>query len=262
MAWIESHQELARHPKTKRFIRAIGISLPQAIGHLHMLWWWALDYAQSGELTHYTHEDIADAAGWEAQPTEFVHALIQSGFLDSDGDKVCIHDWWDYAGKLLERREKDRVRKRNAQGIVADGNSDGSGAESICNSNQPTEQNRNTQQKCNNKTKYAEFVSMTNDEYTSLIAKHGEIVVLRCIEILDNYKGATGKTYKSDYRAVLNWVVKRYHDEQKTQPGATVAAKPNRFTNFEQRKNNYSGWEEREREYQMQRLEAIDSPNI
>ena len=27
-------------------------------------------------------------------------------------------------------------------------------------------------------------------------------------------KGANGKTYKSDYRAILNWVVKRYQEEQ------------------------------------------------
>ena len=54
MAWIESHQELANHPKTKRFKRALGISTPQAIGHLHLLWWWALDYAQDGSLAAFS----------------------------------------------------------------------------------------------------------------------------------------------------------------------------------------------------------------
>jgi hypothetical protein len=65
------------------------------------------------------------------------------------------------------------------------------------------------------KIKYAEFVSMTNDEYSSLVAKLGdENKVKRCIEILDNYKGANGKKYKSDYRAILNWVITRLHDEE------------------------------------------------
>lgn len=63
------------------------------------------------------------------------------------------------------------------------------------------------------KTQFAEFVSMTNDEYTSLVAKVGEQGAKRCIEILDNYKGASGKTYESDYRAILNWVVMRYEEE-------------------------------------------------
>lgn len=64
------------------------------------------------------------------------------------------------------------------------------------------------------KEKYAEFVSMTNDEYASLVAKVGEQGTKRCIEILDNYMGSSGKTYKSDYRAILNWVLERYDQEQ------------------------------------------------
>ena len=65
------------------------------------------------------------------------------------------------------------------------------------------------------KKNYADFVSLTNDEYSSLVAKLGsEARVKRCIEILDNYKGANGKRYKSDYRAILNWVVDRLLKEE------------------------------------------------
>lgn len=65
------------------------------------------------------------------------------------------------------------------------------------------------------KIKYADFVSLTNAEYEALVAKLGEDGAKRCIEILDNYKGAKGKKYKSDYRAILNWVVERYEEEQR-----------------------------------------------
>jgi len=65
------------------------------------------------------------------------------------------------------------------------------------------------------KIKYAEFVSMTNAEYEALVAKLGsEDRANRCIEILDNYKGAKGKRYKSDYRAILNWVITRLEEEE------------------------------------------------
>lgn len=64
------------------------------------------------------------------------------------------------------------------------------------------------------KVQFAEFVSMTNDEYTSLVAKVGEEGAKRCVEILDNYKGSTGKKYVSDYRAMLNWVLARYEEEK------------------------------------------------
>ena len=61
-----------------------------------------------------------------------------------------------------------------------------------------------------NKTQYAEFVSMTNGEYSSLVTKLGSVELAdRCIEILDNYKGANGVEYLSDYRAILGWVIKR-----------------------------------------------------
>lgn len=65
MAWIESHQELWRHPKTKKLARLLQISIPTAVGHLHGLWYWAMDFAQDGDLSSYDAEDIADAVMWE-----------------------------------------------------------------------------------------------------------------------------------------------------------------------------------------------------
>lgn len=321
MAWIESHQELARHPKTKRLARAAGISIPAAIGHLHLLWWWALDYAQDGDLDGYSAEDIADAAEWSGgDANHFVNALESAGFLDHE-EGWRIHDWHDYAGRLLEQREaKAKYKKRQyalyndlrltravkerdgdtcqycGKTVVwqdkrsVDGGTydhvDPAGDNDIdnivvccrgCNSKKggrtPKEarmqfisggytlkHRQNTGKDTANKSaitvpnltqpdstvpdqtvpdqpdqtvdapapakkkrkkapapekiKFAEFVSMTNDEYTSLVAKLGEIGASRCIEILDNYKGANGKKYDSDYRAILNWVVDRYEEEK------------------------------------------------
>jgi len=110
MAWIESHQELANHPKTKRFKRALGISTPQAIGHLHLLWWWALDYAQDGSLAAFSPDDLAEAAEYEGEGERFVDALVKSGFVDEDG--MTIHDWDDYGSKFLKRREQSRIRQQ------------------------------------------------------------------------------------------------------------------------------------------------------
>lgn len=61
---------------------------------------------------------------------------------------------------------------------------------------------------------YAENVTMTEAEYGMLVEKLGnEEAVKECIEMLDNYKGSSGKKYKSDYRAILNWVVDRYKEK-------------------------------------------------
>lgn len=56
------------------------------------------------------------------------------------------------------------------------------------------------------KVKYAEFVSMTEEEHEKLVTKYGAEATRRMIEKLDNAKGAKGYTYKSDYRAILSWV--------------------------------------------------------
>lgn len=80
MAWIESHQELWRHPKTKKLARLLGVSVPTVVGHLHGIWYWALDFAQDGDLHQYDPEEIADAALWEGDPGQFIEALVAAGY--------------------------------------------------------------------------------------------------------------------------------------------------------------------------------------
>ena len=63
------------------------------------------------------------------------------------------------------------------------------------------------------KTKYGEFVKMTEEEHQKLIEQYGPEKTARMVEVLDNYKGSKGKTYKNDYRAILSWVVDRVNDE-------------------------------------------------
>lgn len=57
------------------------------------------------------------------------------------------------------------------------------------------------------KIQFADFVTMTNAEYAKLVSTYSKEFADRCIEKLSNYKGASGKKYKSDYRAIKNWVV-------------------------------------------------------
>jgi hypothetical protein len=117
MAWIESHQSLLNHRKTGRLARKLGISKITAIGHLHAFWWWCMDNAPDGNLDSIDAEDIADGSGWEEDPTAFIDALIYAGFVDGEAAEppYRIHDWHEYVGKLIEKREKDAERKRLAR---------------------------------------------------------------------------------------------------------------------------------------------------
>jgi hypothetical protein len=120
VAWIESHQDLRDHPKTIRLADILGIQLPTAIGMMHGLWWWALSYAQDGDITDYAPSLIAKAMMWDGDPDQLIQALVDcgrkghTGFLEmTDDGRLLIHDWYDYAGKLIEKRKEDAERKRS-----------------------------------------------------------------------------------------------------------------------------------------------------
>ena len=120
MAWIESHETLRAHPKLKKLARILKIHPAQAIGHLHCLWWWSMNYASNGDLTNFDPEDIADGAAWDGSPQELIDALVScgvngAGFLERVDGQLFIHDWDRYIGKLLESRQSDRDRKRQSR---------------------------------------------------------------------------------------------------------------------------------------------------
>lgn len=120
MAWIELHQSLTTHKKTRRLARALGLGvpegIPQTIGHLCLFWLWCVDGTEDGSLADLEAQDVADAAGWTGDPEKFTEAMIAAGFLERGPDGMAIHDWYDYIGKLMEQREvareKERLRKQ------------------------------------------------------------------------------------------------------------------------------------------------------
>lgn len=120
MSWIESHQELGQHPKTRRLARLLGASVPAAIGHLHMLWWWAVDYAPTGLLEDFDEEEIADACMWEGDAKVFVSGLTAVGFVDRTDDGLALHDWYQYAGRLVDQRKQHQRRSSRNRTLYSD----------------------------------------------------------------------------------------------------------------------------------------------
>lgn len=68
-----------------------------------------------------------------------------------------------------------------------------------------TQKHTNKNDKNEKKNKYADFVSLTLEEYEKLLEQFGEQGTTERIERLNLYKGSTGKKYKSDYLTILNW---------------------------------------------------------
>ena len=58
------------------------------------------------------------------------------------------------------------------------------------------------------------FVSLRKSEWENLVKEVGAHGANRCLDILNRYKGSTGKKYKSDYWAIQNWVIDAWKKEE------------------------------------------------
>jgi len=148
VAWIELHQSVWTHRKTMILAAELDIPEVYAAAHMAHLWCWALDNAPTGDLTGLPAKVIAKGAAWPGDPSAFVEAAVAAGYIDRDGDSLRLHNWEEYAGRLIEHRRKDRERKRRKSQEPPQeghGNSSGTPAEFQRNSDgTPSEIQRNS----------------------------------------------------------------------------------------------------------------------
>ena len=109
MAWIESHQKLERHPKLLDLCHKTGWNLDEAIGKLQRLWWWALDFAEDGDLSKFQPVQYLSRLDGAKLPDELHKILIDTKFLNEND---LIHDWLDYAGRYLIAKYRTSNSKR------------------------------------------------------------------------------------------------------------------------------------------------------
>lgn len=65
-----------------------------------------------------------------------------------------------------------------------------------------------------NHIKPAEGISMTQREMDTLEERYGKLGASWMVQRLSNYKLSKGKRYKSDYRAILSWVVDAWEEHK------------------------------------------------
>ena len=107
MAWIELHQSLPQHRKLLALRDALGLRTPAALGHMCLLWLWALDNAPDGDLSALPARQLAEICQFsERRAGDLAVALRTSGFVDADWR---LHD---YTGRLLDQRAASRERQR------------------------------------------------------------------------------------------------------------------------------------------------------
>lgn len=119
MAWLEVHQTLKDHRKTYDAADQLEVEPVTLMGMMISFWLWALDNVPSGDITEIKPNTIARAAQWKGDPDHFIEVLESAGWLDRTEETLEIHDWYDYAGKLIDRREVERKRSKKRRAEAA-----------------------------------------------------------------------------------------------------------------------------------------------
>lgn len=225
LAWISVHDHV-NGGKLRELAKEIGCSKKEALGILVSLWLWGLNNAnRTGELRSCDRNDIVEEVSKGVSigldSNKIIDSLICKHWIDEEEDgSLYLHDWdvWQEQWyKFLstkeynaERKRKERERKQEEEQRY----------EKIKNlpDNQPDNPQNNQLDKKKkskklDKKQYADYVSLTEDEHGKLIYKYGQRATDKFVEVLNLYKGSTGKTYKSDYMTILNWVVSKVEKE-------------------------------------------------
>jgi len=189
-------------------------------------------YIYISEGIPYTPQDIANILELELKTVEMGLALFKKydmiNIIEGGVIEIINFNKHQAIDKLERRRELARKRQekyRKRQKLLInpkDNNDDDVNNDSVTH-NEPVdndtdkkriEKNRKDKKKKKEKKKYAEHVSLSEKEYDKLINEYGESKTKKFIQKLNNYKGAKGKKYKSDYRAILNWVVDYFEEKE------------------------------------------------
>lgn len=158
-----------------------------------------------------------------------IETFKQFGMVEIDEKGIYLVNWEKHQNidgleKIREQSKLSSKRYREKQKLLSDVTVTSRDQTDI-----DIEEDKNRKE-LDKKIKYAESVTLTEKEYSSLLEKLGQAKTDRAIEILDNYKGANGKKYKSDYKAILNWVIDRVNKEMPQVRGTQTDDTPNTFT--------------------------------
>ncbi len=85
------------------------VDKPEAVGVLHLIWHFTMKFAwRDGDLNRFPAPVVAEAIGWKKDPEMLMRGLQQAGWIDAD---LKVHDWLDYAGKLVRDRLYNEKRR-------------------------------------------------------------------------------------------------------------------------------------------------------
>lgn len=221
--WIRSDSSIQADPMLWELAETLEISEAEAIGHLHLFWWWAVETLPTeGDISDCSPRVIARAAGWTGDATKFYTALSDFGWILADGDAIKIARW-EQIGKSREIARKDKERKSKSIFEEHPQKFRGNSAETPrkdC--GKPSEFRESSDATKQNKTK--QNITEQNEEevppkaepapvpFSEIMEKFNEICTSlpKVQKLTDARKTAIRRRWEDDAKKDINWFVRLF----------------------------------------------------
>jgi hypothetical protein len=115
--FVQVHCDLQQHPRFADLLAQLdpGVDEDLVYADLVLLWSAAMERQPDGDLTEWSAAAIARASHWRGDRDQWLEALLGAGFLERVEDRLMIHNWPVYSGKLWINRAKDAARKATSR---------------------------------------------------------------------------------------------------------------------------------------------------
>ena len=109
MSWIKAHRSIATNRKILRAAETLNLSVPAVMGHMILIWLWAIENAPNGEIDA-SAELIARIAQVPKYGRGFVGVLVQAGLLTEIGEnRFGVVNYDEHIQPIISASKKHRV---------------------------------------------------------------------------------------------------------------------------------------------------------
>lgn len=93
----------------KAFARTLHVPLYAAVGLLELLWHFTARFAPQGDVGRFDDAALAEALGFDGDPSALTAALVTTGWLDAcPTNRLLVHGWEDHADQGVRNTLKGR----------------------------------------------------------------------------------------------------------------------------------------------------------
>ncbi|EMI40533.1 hypothetical protein [Rhodopirellula sp. SWK7] len=106
------------HPKFRSLQKRLDLPIYAVVGILESVWMMAGQFADDGDLSRFTNEQISDAVDWSGDADELIDALVEFRWLDRIETGLMVHDWLEHCPKYVQDRLSKRQKRADEKRVV------------------------------------------------------------------------------------------------------------------------------------------------